>query len=163
MDGNRFLAGANMKLEVRNDSAIVSKKEWTVPHGIVDTTTLSKSQTMTGLESFGLQFGNYTITIAAYDLYDQQRMDSIQFPVSVREYGKGKEAISDVELCTSIQSSTNKEAMFYKNTLEVIPNPSRLYGIGLPILYYYCESYNLLSDSNSNALTVHTEIGRAHV
>ncbi len=158
MDGGRFLAAANMRLEVRNDSAVVSRKEWTVPHSIADTSMLSKSQTMTGVESFGLPFGNYTIIIAAYDFYDQRRIDSVQFPVSMREYVKGKEIFSDVELCSSIQSSSNKESMFYKNTLEVIPNPSRLYGIGLPILYYYSEAYNLLSDSNKNALTVHTAI-----
>jgi GWxTD domain-containing protein len=62
-------------------------------------------------------------------------------------------SLSDIELCTEIRdSAVNRDSPFYKNTKEVQPNPSMLYGMGLPILYYYAEVYNLKSDSRSTDL-----------
>jgi GWxTD domain-containing protein len=64
-------------------------------------------------------------------------------PLVVNRFPSEREAMSDIELCTSIQSSSNKKSIFYKNTLEVVPNVGRVYGTGLPMMYYYLETYNL--------------------
>ncbi len=158
VDSSRFVGAANLKIEVRNDTAVVAKKEWTVPHIIEDTSRLGKGQTMMGLETFGLPVGRYTLSAAAYDVYNPERRDTLVLPLVVKPYSSGKETLSDIELCTSIESSSNKQSMFYKNTLEVIPNASRLYGVGVPILYYYLEAYNLRSTDNKHPLVIRSAV-----
>lgn len=154
-DSGRYLGAVNMKLEVRRDTVSVAKKEWTVPHAIIDTARLIVGQKLVGIEAFDLPPGNYLFSLSAYDISDPSRRDSLSAPLPVPAFSREKESFSDVEFCTSIQQSTNKSSMYYKNTLEVIPNASRLYGSGLPIIYYYTEIYNLMSSTTSGVLDLH--------
>ncbi|MBI4549212.1 MAG: GWxTD domain-containing protein [Ignavibacteriae bacterium] len=158
MDSARYMGAVNMMLVVRNDSAVVAKKEWSVPHIIEDTAQLTKSQMMIGIETLGLPPGDYVLSLSAYDIHDRLRTDSLSFPLPIRNYAGGKETLSDIELCSSIQSSTNTSSIFYKNTFEMIPNPSRLYGIGLPILNYYLEVYSVASSSSQSSLLLRTTV-----
>ena len=157
-DSGRFIGGANMRLEVRRDTAIVARKEWTVPHSMADTGRLGMGQQMVGLVAVALPAGVYVITVSGYDVNDPMRRDSLMIPLPIRDFPPDTEALSDVEFCTSIQQSTDKQSVFYKNTLEVIPNPSKLYGAGLPIIYYYAEAYNLAKNATVHDVTVHTAV-----
>ena len=54
--------------------------------------------------------------------------------------------ISDIQLAARIISDgADENSIFYKNTLEVIPNPTSIYSNSSPVLFYYAEIYNLLS------------------
>jgi GWxTD domain-containing protein len=64
----------------------------------------------------------------------------------------GGDGLSDVELCTRISPSTDRSSLFYRNTLEVIPNPALLYGTGLPVLHFYAEVYNLLAEGGGDVV-----------
>lgn len=50
--------------------------------------------------------------------------------------------MSDIELAFSIESTSTK-GKFYKNGLKVVPNAAREYNLFRPLLYSYCEIYNL--------------------
>jgi GWxTD domain-containing protein len=156
LDSGRYLGRVNMKLEVRRDSVGVALKEWTVPHAVVDTSRLIKGQKLVGLEALAFVPGTYVFSISAHDMFDPSRRDSLWAQLPIPGFPAEKEAFSDVEFCTSIQPSSNQQSMYYKNTLEVIPNASRLYGLGLPIIYYYAELYNLMGGGGSSVLDVHT-------
>lgn len=61
--------------------------------------------------------------------------------------------ISDIELASRIiNDNTNTQSIFYKNTLEVFPNPSILYSYLNPVLFYYSEIYGLNVGDNKNPL-----------
>ncbi|MBI3765705.1 MAG: GWxTD domain-containing protein [Ignavibacteriales bacterium] len=157
-DSSRYVGAANMKWIIRNDSAVVAHKEWTVPHIVDDSLRFATTQTMMGLESVGLPVGEYMMSIDGYDLYDTARRDSFVLPLRVVAYPSNMEAMSDIEFCMSVQSSTNKQSVFYKNTLDVIPNAGKLYGAGLPIMYYYAEAYNLAQSRSRANVTVRTTV-----
>jgi GWxTD domain-containing protein len=157
-DSGKFRGSADMKYEIRSDSSVVAKKEWIVRHAIEDTSILTRGQVVTGMESIGLVPGSYTLIMKAYDINNPLRNDSLVVSLPVQLLPVDKEALSDVELCSSIQSSADHGSIFYKNTLEVIPNPSRLYGLGLPILYFYMEAYNLTTRGVNTNVTVHTVV-----
>jgi len=164
-DGDKLSAAAHMEAIVKSDTGTVAHKEWLVPYTVDDTSKLSTSQTLMGIQSMGLVPGNYALTVRSYDMGDLSRRDSLTMPLMVMKFAEHHEALSDIELCTSIQSSSNKQSIFYKNTLEVIPNAGRLYGIGLPVLYYYFEAYNLsrpgvLPDSVTVRTTVTSSTGQ---
>ncbi len=66
--------------------------------------------------------------------------------------------LSDIQLAVKIAKAGEK-GLFTKNGLNVIPNPSGVYHIALPMLYYYCEAYNLpFSPETPGAYTVESYI-----
>lgn len=148
-DAGGYTGAVVMKWKIARDTVTVASKEWSVPHTVKDTVQLARNQSLMGLESVGLPPGDYTMSVVTYDVVDSTRRDSVLIPLKVDVYPRDREALSDIEFCTSIQSAKDRQSIFYKNTLEVIPNASRLYGTGLPIMYYYVEAYNL-QDGGSN-------------
>ncbi|HQU71053.1 MAG TPA: GWxTD domain-containing protein, partial [Calditrichia bacterium] len=50
--------------------------------------------------------------------------------------------LSDIQLAAVIRKATGQSS-FDKNGLNVLPNPSNVFSITLPMLYYYAEVYNL--------------------
>jgi len=150
-----FSGSVKMRLIVRSEStAAAADKEWLVPHEIPDSSRMTSTQIMTGLESVALPEGTYSLEVLAWDVNDPSRKDSLVVGLPISYFPVKTEAMSDLELCTMIKSSTNKQSIFYKNTLEVTPNPARLFGVGIPIMYYYLELYNLDSAGGSEGSTV---------
>jgi len=64
--------------------------------------------------------------------------------LEVSAFGTTAPKISDISArCKIITDGADQNSIFYKNTLEVIPNPTRLYSNNSPVLFYYAELYNL--------------------
>ncbi|MEJ2636660.1 MAG: GWxTD domain-containing protein [Calditrichia bacterium] len=90
-----------------------------------------------GMVKIILPAGKYVIQMS-------HAQDTLSSDVSVGAFQGDRIMMSDLELCSNIiTSSKNTSDLFYKNTMEVIPHPSLIYGKGLPRLYYYIEMYNL--------------------
>ena len=152
-DSGHYTGRAIFTWRIERDTTLIAIKEWLVSHSIEDSIRSSKTKTLFGLQSVGLVPGNYKLTVICRDVLDSTRRAIVTMPVHVSGYPTDKECFSDIELCTSIQPSNDKQSIFYKNTLEVIPNPSRMYGTGLPIMYFYSTVYNLLvNNSQSNVI-----------
>ncbi len=134
--------------------SIVSRQALRIPFSINDTTMLAQSRTYNDLFGFFLKPDIYRVYVVIKDGRDPALVDSVSFPFDLKLVESDHLALSDVELCTSIvpmeKDSTNR---FYKNTMEVKPNPSNLFGAHQPVLFYYLESYNLLK---SKAPQYHT-------
>ncbi|MCH8126707.1 GWxTD domain-containing protein [candidate division KSB1 bacterium] len=87
--------------------------------------------------------GNYVLEILAIDSLDNSRRDSLDMELNISNFGT-ELSISDLELCKSIKSSQDKELLFYKNSLEVLPHPSLIFGASTaPVVFYYIEIYNI--------------------
>ncbi len=90
-----------------------------------------------------LPFGDYRLDVLVADSLAPTRTDSISVPFSFRSYGTSA-AISDLELCSSVRNSAQKDDLYYKNSLEVIPNPTLVFGAAShPMMFHYSEVYNL--------------------
>jgi GWxTD domain-containing protein len=91
-----------------------------------------------------LPTGQYSLQMIRLDENKNQKLDSIQYEFKAPEFRKDKIAVSDLELGSRIITrSNNKEGVFYKNTMEVFPNPTHVFGKDNPMLFYYIELYNL--------------------
>ena len=128
-----------------SDDSIVARQAWLIPFAITDTTMLSTSRMYSDIFGFYLKPDIYRAYIVASDVNAPTMKDSVSMVVDLKPFDTEAIALSDVELCTSIQQidrdSTNR---FYKNTFEVKPNPTKVYGLHQPALFYYLETYNLL-------------------
>lgn len=97
-----------------------------------------------GLIKSVLPEGHYKLILRRFDSRSGQPVDSVYYTLSTAGFGGDKVTMSDLELCTNIiPRSSRQKAVFYKNTMEAIPNPTRMYGKNNPRLYYYVELYNV--------------------
>jgi GWxTD domain-containing protein len=113
-----------------------------VPVRLADTTDMD-SRLMIGKIHFIVSPGKYVVSLFARDEGPGGGHDSVSVPFEVRSISQRSPAFSDIELCSSIQRvDPDSSNIFYKNTLEVVPNPTLLYGASLRELPYYTELYN---------------------
>ncbi|HEY4644283.1 MAG TPA: hypothetical protein VIH68_06160, partial [Bacteroidota bacterium] len=135
------------------------ERSWLTRHEVEDTAALESGKSLIGVEGFGVEPGKYALNVTARDNIDTVRVDSVQFAlVTALFQNADRVMMSDVELCTNIRQSTDKGGIFYKNTLDVVPNPLGLYGVGMPVVYYYAEVYNILEGIRSEMYTVRTTV-----
>ncbi len=94
-------------------------------------------------QNFGvlLKPGNYWLDLAIKD-YNSNQVGHRKMPLRVPDFKRANLSISELQLAARVISDTTR-TQFYKNKLQVIPNPLRLYGTHLPVLYTYAEIYNL--------------------
>ncbi|MCK5078138.1 MAG: GWxTD domain-containing protein, partial [Calditrichia bacterium] len=101
-----------------------------------------------------LPAGEYKIELKVAD----QQLESLFSPISktfsLSIFNNERITLSDIELAYNIERSTDKESDFYKNTLQIIPNPSSIFTDKL--LWYYMESYNVsqLNDTGEIKIAV---------
>ncbi|MBN1448900.1 MAG: GWxTD domain-containing protein [Bacteroidetes bacterium] len=116
-------------------------KNWRVPV-VVDDTTGMTDRTLIGRVHFLLEPGRYKFAVITRDEARPTVRDSLEILYQVRDFSGRTTNFSDIELASSIKKAEgDEENIFYKNTLEVVPNPTLLYGKQLPNLLYYAELY----------------------
>ena len=114
---------------------------------------------LTGVLGFKIGYGEYSIKFDVTDSFDPTNTLSIIFPININPIKTKNFALSDIQLCSNIiENSDNIGSYFYKNTFEIYPNPSNVYGEQLPILFYYIELYDLLKGDLSNNLKLISKI-----
>lgn len=154
-----FSGGINIFVEIKQGENVLEKDHWNVPSTATDSAIATIGKTLVGVRKYFLKPGEYDFRIIAIDINNKDRVDSLLFPINISLFPTDREAISDIEICSSIkQIPKDENNIFYKNTLEVIPNASLLFGPGLPILYYYIEGYNLLRKDASEEYLLKTSV-----
>jgi GWxTD domain-containing protein len=141
-------------LAMAKDSVVYADR-WLIPHIIKDTSTMRSGMNLIGAAKFGLPEGEYTLKVLSRDKLNPGRKDSLQLRLPVKMTPGDKMALSDIELASSIKQHGNRESPFYKNTLEVVPQPEGLYGEDQK-LYFYAEAYNLLNGGAGSEYQIKT-------
>ena len=104
--------------------------------------------------SFEFESGVYELVATAYDEVADKKGE-YRLTLTIPAYGSDL-SISDIELATKVSKATQKSNFTNKNNMEIIPNPSRIYGLTQPMLYFYIEVYNLkLNEDGYNRYNYH--------
>lgn len=96
-----------------------------------------------------LEPGNYRLNVIVADL-NSAATGEYERDITIATADTVNPVVSGIELAVKIAQADGNGA-FVKNGLQVVPNPSGVYHVTLPMLYYYCEAYNLPFDENSPA------------
>lgn len=147
-------------LNSQKDSVILQKR-WRVPRTVADTAGSISGQGLVGVVAMVVPKGEYFLSIKGQDEFQPKNIDSLVYPLHSIPLTEKTLAMSDVELCSSIKQNAAKDNLFYKNTLEVVPNPSMLFGVGIPVIFYYTEVYNLLKDTSTSYFYTRTSVCNA--
>lgn len=140
-----FEANGKFDIEVINKdiAKTVVLKSFKVPVVLSDTSGNAKDFKLTGQINILLDAGVYEFRINASDFSDGSRNFSANETVTLKPFPNDVVSMSTIQLGTSIVKSNDVDNIFYKNTLEVTPNPSALFGNNIATLFYYLELYNL--------------------
>ncbi|MBC8180198.1 GWxTD domain-containing protein [candidate division KSB1 bacterium] len=141
----KYRAGVKLHTQLINNETqtVLIDKRVLLPVAINDTTDAAFRYPFTSQSGHALPFGQYSLKVFAADSLNATRMDSVILPITLKAY-PDKIVSSDLELCSSIKSSSNNNDPFYKNRLEVVPNATLIFGVTAhPVVFYYLELYNL--------------------
>lgn len=158
-DSKTQVAG-RLKLMILDSSATneLVNKDWSF-QSYLEPTEMSADQKLTGVLRYYLTPGEYICILKGVDAYKPSIYDSVSFVLKVPKFSEDELLISDLQLANSIvQNSQDPDSPFYKNTLEVVPNPSLLFGHGLPVLFFYYEMYNVDVNVKTEYLKVSYEL-----
>ncbi len=99
--------------------------------------------------------GSYDFTLSAQDAKTLLAKGEFK-RMKLRSFDSDSLRVSDIELAFNITKSDNTNSPFYKNSLEVIPNPTAIYGNTVPNLSVYVEIYNLVRNLRLNTDSLYT-------
>lgn len=138
---NNTLEGI-LKVTIADSSTgkTIIEKDWKINHPIQDSTEMQRN--LVGVLRFKLEKGKYKLTVMGGN--NSSNPDVITEYINVIPFYGSNLSMSDIQLASNIiQDSQNKNSLFYKNSLEVVPNPTGVFGENLPVVFYYAEIYNL--------------------
>jgi len=155
-DSAGFSGAADISLIVlRGDSAVFADR-WLVPHAVRDTATLQQSMNLVGIYKLQLGEGDYQFKFITRDQNDPLRRDSLLMRIPLRKLGSAKPVLSDVSLASTIRQGT-KGGLFYKNTLDVVPNVGGVFSEDAKC-FYYAEAYNLLTLADTGDIYIRSAV-----
>ena len=129
----------------KNDSVYYSKK-WKNINTADSLGAIKENQRIFAKNHFIPLYGQYDIQVILQDLNSKKETTLKGFAL-VEDFSKPSLVISDIQIASNIKRDTSK-SIYVKNGYRIQPNPDRVYGIGLPILYSYAEIYNLTPNAD---------------
>lgn len=103
--------------------------------------TAADSRAIVSTLKFAVPFGEYVLKISVKDKNKENNHKIIEDFLYVAGFNAAEFHVSGIQLANNIISgSENETSMFYKNGLEVIPNPTSYYN-QKPVMFYYAELY----------------------
>lgn len=153
LDTSKVVEGIlKIMLEDTVSKQIIVDKEWKVVHPVVDSPD-SEGKYLIGVIGFVVPHSTYKCLISGRDLSDANNKKNYTEIINVNRFISENISISDIQLASRIiQDSPNKESIFFKNSLEIFPIPSSVFGESQPVVFYYSELYNLLKKNGSESL-----------
>lgn len=141
----KFHAGVKLQTRITNalSQAEVALKKASLRIAENDTAGAWYRYPFVTQAGFMLPHGEYKLEITATDSLAGERQAVWTKAIDISAYPAAANG-SDIELCKNIAASSNQSDLFFKNSMEVVPYPSLVYGTSTaPVLYYYVELYHL--------------------
>ncbi|MBN1466194.1 GWxTD domain-containing protein [candidate division KSB1 bacterium] len=145
-ENGSYAAEILVESHISSNDSVLYAKNWRARDIIDSMDSESMSLVIPIINYFMVPPGDYFLELKVTDQFGDNRAQSIKFQVTTTAFAGGL-SISDTQLATSIQRDDAENA-FNKNGYKVMPNPSSVFGIGLPILYTYNEIYNLVDGTS---------------
>lgn len=150
--GKKEVAGKlSINIFEKSTNALQVNKQYQFQNPVFDSSSAEETKSLIGVLTYRLKYGEYICKIFASDLNDTTQSEDIAFEFTL-DYNKQKTFFaSDIQLANSITKIENENgdgSPFYKNTFDVIPNPSGVYGDKMPVVFFYSELYSINKDIN---------------
>jgi GWxTD domain-containing protein len=142
-ENKKFLEGV-LEINITDSLSgkVILNKQWKIEHPVLDSAD-QISKDLVGVLGFNLPDGKYKLIVGGRNNQKETEKFSTEY-ITVHHFYDSAVSLSDIQLATNIlQDSPNQNSLFYKNSLEVTPAPTAVFGINKPVVFYYSEIYNL--------------------
>ena len=155
-DSAGLVAGGALNVMVFLRDSLVYTDGWIIPHAVADTSLFSRGMNLVGLHRLELGAGDYLLRVLVRDRFDPSRRDSVTIRLPVRLLSTTAPVLSDLEFASVIRQGS-EGGIFYKNTLDVIPNVGGMF-TEEQRCNYYLEAYNLTVGQDTGQFVVRTSV-----
>lgn len=151
-NGQLFEALVHLEMKNLSTNEFAINKDWKI-QSIVNIEEMdSVIKIVSDVMGFVVPSGKYALVVFVKDTKDPSINKTISETVVIEPFKSAKFSLSDIEIARNIKKDdVDKNSLFYKNSMEIFPNPSMVYTNQSPVLFFYAELYNLKSaDSNTD-------------
>lgn len=165
-DGGGFTATLPLRLVLRPtaasapagaSAAAVWERETALRFSAADTAALAPGQFFLDRIRATVPPGEYAldVIVPADGASERGELRINLDPVVVPDYSEDDlAALSSLALATAIRPSEDRDGSFYRNGLDVVPNPSGVFGEGLAHVNFYAEVYGVPEALGSGPYTM---------
>jgi GWxTD domain-containing protein len=142
----------HISIQDTSSGQMVIDKEWKVSHQVLDSTD-GGNQYLIGVIGFVVPHSRYKCVIGGRDSKEDKNQRNYTEYITSNHFIAENISVSDIQLASRIiQDSPNTTSIFYKNSMEIFPIPSSVFGENQPVVFYYSELYNLIKKTGSETL-----------
>ena len=151
-EGDSLEAGFEIEIGVHRDGEELVTEKWLSRTFAASGEDVRDSQTLFSLARFQFRAGTYVLLARVRDKNSTLSGQKL-FPLDIQTFPSDSLSISSLEFASEIKKNQT-QSVYSKNGYRIIPNPTALYGSGMPLLLFYAEIYNLSFPSQANYTTV---------
>lgn len=151
---NGFAIKGNLFIQILDKvkNKAVYSKDFPFEDKFAEITDEVKAKNMLGVLGISIPKGDYLLKVVIDDSNDKTNSKTITENITVNPFDEKTASLSDIQMASRIvKEDVDKNSIFYKSSMEVIPNPAMFYTQLMPVMYYYLELYNLAADNNGKA------------
>lgn len=140
-DNGRFKSTFIVDVKLYQKDSLFTHKAWSSVNYVDSLVEIKPGHQLFTVGTFVLPPGQYdaVVTISEAESKHETRIKHV---LEVLPFKKDSLEISEIQLASSVTADTS-QSIFTKNGLRVHPNPSGIFGMHMPMLYFYSEIYNL--------------------
>ncbi|MFQ6113861.1 MAG: GWxTD domain-containing protein [bacterium] len=144
----KFSCQLVLDLHIYQNESLWASKVWKIEKSVEDTSRRKQQSQLVDLIRYQIEEpGSYRIVMHAKDMSQPDYIDSTSTEIVFESFSDDKLEVSDIQLASNIKRApAGGQSVFLKNVYEIVPNPGRLYGVDVPLVYYYFEAYNLMDN-----------------
>ncbi len=146
-------------LAVRSGDSTVTERRWRSENTLADTAGLRGDLDFTDVIRLLIKPGFYRAVLTFRDDQDLDRVAETAVDMIVPDYPESRPCLSQIRLASRVTPNfQEREHPFFKNSLQVVPNPKPVYSEGSPFLYFYTELYGLTGLAADSGYTIETVV-----
>lgn len=153
---SQLVANFECQVVITKDNVELVNHKWQAHSAARDSAAIKPGQLLFTQARFQLKMGTYRFFVGVLDQSRPANQGIRAFQIVAEPYPANQLALSDLQLAARLERDTTR-SIFHKNRHLVLPNPGAVYGLELPMLFFYTEIYHLRFPSDSS-YSVHYSI-----
>ncbi|MBX3007405.1 MAG: GWxTD domain-containing protein [Melioribacteraceae bacterium] len=157
--GDKIEAIVHIEMKNSETGEYFINRKWKIEDILDENDSIRIANSFKGVLGFAVPVGKYELQVNAYDAENQALNKRISENLELKAFNSEKFEMSDIQLASNLKlQDADPNSIFYKNTLEVTPNPTMVYTEKMPMLFFYAELYNLFLTNPEQNFVLHKNL-----
>lgn len=145
---DKFASSALLRVALAQNDTVVVMDEWQIRDILADTLQDISYQRIPEISILNVDPGRYTLIVFIADLVSGEK-EKWEEEIVLEKFHTEQLQISGIEICSRMQKTEQENKFSRYFGYDMFPNASSMFGSRNPVLYSFCEIYNLAYDEGS--------------